>query len=148
MNRIKRASQCSFDDFKIDQSAMVDKALMTLRRIEHLITSLQAIIQFLSSASMLYESNCYRDVLKNLFDLHKALNRRYPQQPLKNAGILDDMVARMVQYVEIVPLAFFKSKSGSRLHDIQELAARKQVLAYAHVMQARTESMLEIAHLG
>lgn len=66
---------------------------------------------------------------------------------MEHAKLVEDGVLRLVQYTDLVPLAFYKEKSGSAVHDLQTVESRKKVLLYAKVLKDRSETMLELAKL-
>ncbi|CCG82982.1 protein of unknown function [Taphrina deformans PYCC 5710] len=149
MNRIKRTS-VDIKNFKdiINDPGATDTQLSTLQRLEHLINSIKEIIKFLSDTPLIYETQRYSEPLGNLLTLHRALRSRYPsRRPVPNAAMVDEGVLRLVQYTDLLPLAFYKEKSGQAVHGLQTIESRKKVLAYAKVLKDRSETVLELAKL-
>lgn len=169
MNRIKRTS-IDIKNFKdlIDQPSQAhDTQLVTLQRLEFLIASIQQIIKFLSETPLIYETQRYGDPLHNLVALHRSLRARYTEShpsPFPSStttttptstttassgrvALVDEGVLRLVQYTQLIPLSFYKEKSGGAVHGLQTIESRKKVLAYAKVLRDRSETILEIAQV-
>lgn len=149
MNYIKRASIDiqGIDELKTD-FITEDMRSRVLQRIEHLISSVQQMAQILTEASLLYETQRYNDPLRNLMILHKTLRTDQGEHAKRNLHMLDQCVLRLVQYTNIVPLAFFRAKTGRSLHAFQSLESRKDVLQFAKVLTDRTITMLEVGGIA
>lgn len=154
MNRIKRTSVDiknfkGIDDLSDTTSSSSSSAqLSTIQRLEHLITLIKEIIKFLSTTPLLYETQRYHEPLTNCLSLHRALRARYTaDDALPHGQLVSQAILRLVQYCDLVPLAFYKEKSGERVHGLQSIESRKKVLAYAKVLKDRSESVLEMAGL-
>lgn len=154
MNRIKRTSidiknfkEINNDDPTTSPSTS-DSQLSTLQRLEHLITLIKEIVKFLSSTPLIYETQRYQEPLTNCLVLHRELRSRYPlRRPLPHATLVNEAILRLVQYCDLIPLNFYKEKSGETVHGLQTIESRKKVLAYAKVLKDRSETILEIAQI-
>lgn len=149
MNRIKRTSVDikNIKEISTEPANGIDTALGTLQRLEHLILSLKGIIKFLSETPLVYETQRYAEPLQNLLALHRTLRARYPRPGEWHPLLVDEGILRLVQFMDLFPLAFCKAKSGGAIHQLQTIESRKKVLAYAKVLKDRSETILEIAQI-